>query len=177
MTPIHGSIDELLKSKGGIRLDVGCGRNKQDGFVGIDKRPVPEADIVHDLEVFPWPLPDNSCLTIIASHIVEHIKPWLQIDLFNELWRILKMGGQLAVSVPYGNSSGYLQDPTHCSPFNATTFRYFDPTHRLYNIYEPRPWSIAKGFPVWSVNGNLECLMTKIADTRDGVTGEEVNHG
>lgn len=150
-----------LESKKGILLDIACGNNKQVGFIGLDKTKWDNVDIVHDLEVFPWPLEDNSCLIVIGSHIVEHIKPWLTIDFFNECWRILKPNGQLIISTPYGGSVGYWQDPTHCNGFTERTFWYFDPAYELYNIYKPKPWKIEKGFPSYQMNGNLEILMRK----------------
>lgn len=146
----------------GIRLDIGCGANKQKNFVGMDKRKLEGVDIVHDLERFPYPLPKDICLTIVGSHIVEHIKPWLMIDFMDELWRIAKVGCQLALAMPYGVSHGFVQDPTHCNPCNETTFQYFDPVYPLYQIYKPKPWKISQGFPVWQANGNMEILMEKI---------------
>lgn len=102
------------KLKPGILLDIGCGGNKQERFVGMDKRALPGVDIIHDLEVFPYPLKDESCLTIVGSHIIEHIKPWLMLDLMNELWRLLIPDGQLALAHPYGVNTLFVQDPTHC---------------------------------------------------------------
>ena len=145
----------------GIMLDIGCGSNKQVNFIGMDKRKLPGVDIVHDLEKFPYPLKPDSCLIIVGSHIVEHIKPWLTIDLFNELWRVMKVNGQLALSTPYAGSVGFWQDPTHCNGFNQTTFQYFDPDYPLYQIYKPKPWKIEVGFPVWQATGNMEIMMRK----------------
>lgn len=147
----------------GIMLDVGCGDNKQTGFVGMDKRDLKGVDIVHDLESFPYPLKDESCLTIIGSHIVEHIKPWLMIDFMNELWRIMKVQGQLALSTPYAGSAGYWQDPTHCNGCSEATWQYFDPRFDLFSIYKPKPWCVEVGYPCWQVTGNLEILMRKVA--------------
>jgi len=149
------------KSKG-ILLDIGCGENKQPGFVGLDKKELPGVDIVWNLEEFPYPLENESCLTIVGSHIAEHIKPWLTIHFFDELWRIMKIDGQLALSMPYGVSSGFLQDPTHCNMFNEVTFQYFDPHFPLYTIYKPKPWKIEEGFPCWQVSGNMEVMMRKM---------------
>ena len=146
----------------GIRLDIGCGANKQKGFLGMDKRKLPGVDLVHDLEKFPYPLPKEVCMTIVASHIVEHIKPWLMLDFMNELWRISKVGCQLAIAMPYGVSHGFVQDPTHCNPCNETTFQYFCPEYPLYGIYTPKPWTLVKPYPVWQANGNMELIMEKI---------------
>jgi len=40
-----------------MKLDIGCGWSKRAGFVGMDKRNLPGVDIIHDLEIFPYPIP------------------------------------------------------------------------------------------------------------------------
>ena len=160
---------DLLHLKQGILLDVGCGKSRRKGFVGMDKRKDVDPDILHDLEVFPYPIDDESCLTIVASHVVEHIKPWLMLDFMNELWRIAKEGANLAISMPYGYSDGFLQDPTHCNACNHSTWLYFDPRFELYKIYEPNPWRIEDGFPQWQQNGNMEVILSKL---RKAITKE-----
>lgn len=158
---------KLPKSKIGIRLDIGCGANKQgEDWVGIDYRKLPSVDIVHNLEKFPWPIENNSVLVAICSHVVEHIDPHggVFINFMDEIWRILKPGGQLAIATPYAGSPGYYQDPTHCNPCNELTFSYFDPEDtltagQLYNIYRPKPWKIESR--IWHKNGNLEIVMSK----------------
>src|SRR4051794_30970192 len=45
------------------------------GFLNIDYRDLPTVDIVHNLCVFPWPLPDECASIVMASHLVEHINP------------------------------------------------------------------------------------------------------
>ena len=84
------------------------------------------------------------------------------IDFMNELWRIMKIEGKLALSMPYGWSFGYIQDPTHCNPCNEATWQYFDPKFPMYKIYEPNPWEIEKGFPSYQITGNMEVLMRKM---------------
>jgi len=118
-------------------------------------------DIVHDLEVFPWPLEDESCLSVVGSHIIEHIKPWYSIALMNEVWRVLKVDGVAAFIAPYPGSRGFWQDPTHCNGWNEATWQYFDPDYPLYGIYKPKPFKTELGFPVWQANGNIEVMMRK----------------
>ena len=147
-----------------IKLDIACGANKQEGFVGIDIRPLPGVDIVHDLEIFPWPVADNSVSIAIASHLIEHIKPWFSIPFMDEVWRVLATGCTFCAATPYPGSRGFWQDPTHCNGWNEATFQYFDPAYPLYKIYQPKPWKIKTGFPVWQVQGNLEVIMEKIEE-------------
>ena len=85
------NIDVLLqKNNLGIKLDIGCGANKQEGFVGIDIRELPGVDIVHNIEQFPWPLPDKSVSMAVASHVLEHINPASTDPRLVGLIRLLK---------------------------------------------------------------------------------------
>ena len=69
-------------------LDIGCGGNKIAGSIGMDIYAFEGVDIVHDLDVFPWPIENNSFDKIICSHVVEHIsKPR---EFYKELHRISK---------------------------------------------------------------------------------------
>lgn len=157
-----------LRTMQGIHLDLGCGEWKQPGFVGMDIRDLPEVDIVHDLESFPWPLPDECCRLITASHLVEHIDPAQGkfLRFMDECWRIMRPEGRLAISHPYAGSFGYFQDPTHVNPCNEATWTYFDPVSRmvdppdgLYRIYRPLPWEVTEIH--WQVEGNLEVQLRK----------------
>jgi len=144
----------------GIRLDLGCGKSKQAGFVGMDKRKLKGVDIVHDLEQFPYPLENESCRTITAANIVEHIKPWLMNDFIDELWRIMEFGGQLAIAYPFGVNMHFQKDPTHCNICTQVTWTYYDPAFSLYDIYKPKPWKIEKN--LWQETGIGEVLLKKI---------------
>lgn len=148
-----------------IMLDLGCGENKNPGYTGMDKRPLDGVDIVHDIENIPYPLGDDSCAVIVMSHVIEHIKPWLTLDVINECWRLLEPDGLLLISTPYGGSFRYFQDPTHCNPWNEATPTYFDPEQPLYQVYKPKPWHIEKLY--WSVQGDIELVMRKINGKTD----------
>ena len=146
----------------GFCLDLGCRDRKQSNFVGMDSRPNPGVNIVHDLEKFPYPLEDESCFTIKCSHLIEHIKPWLIIDFMNELWRLLLPNGQLMINAPYGNSKGFFQDPTHCTHINEQTWLYFDIYSPIYNHYRPKPWKVEH--ISFKPDGNIECVMRKMLE-------------
>ena len=150
------------KFPSGILLDIGCRDRKQPNFVGIDRKEHLGVDIVHDLEKFPYPIKSDSCLTIKAAHVIEHIKPWLVMDFMNEIWRMLNDTGQLAISAPYANSRGFVQDPTHCTFITESTFQHFDPDYPLYQQYKPKPWKIVQQY--WNPDGNLEILLAKRRD-------------
>lgn len=168
-------ISALLKERSGIRLDIGGGDAPQAGFINLDIRPLPTVDIVWDFLQFPWPLPDDICLMAMASHVVEHIPPcvidngrtrWPFIEFMDEAWRVLKVGAEFAISMPYGYSPSYMQDPTHCNAINETRWAYFDPAEpntagNLWTIYKPKPWKLK--FLSWAPDANIEVIMCKRA--------------
>ena len=147
----YGKYKHLLK-KGGIRLDIGCGNNKQPGMLGMDITKQSGVDIVHDIENIPYPLPDESCIQILLSHVIEHMCPKHIFKIMNELWRIMKPGGQLLISMPFASSPGFWQDPSHCHAWSESTAYYFDPHpmvngvkmewNMVYNVYKPKPWKL-----------------------------------
>lgn len=82
----------------------------------------------------------------------------------NEVWRVLKVGGEFAMVYPYAGSVGFYQDPTHVNNINENTWEYFDPLAprsqgMLYRIYQPKPWKIKTS--VFSKTGNMEVVLVK----------------
>ena len=132
-----------------LKLDFGCGPNKNECYFGIDCVKHPGVDLVWNLEKIPYPLPDSCCEHAIASHIVEHIEPHggVFLNVMNEWWRLMKLGGILEITTPYPGSRFYYMDPTHCNPCNEMTWLYFDPDDKktkgfFWKIYKPKPWKI-----------------------------------
>lgn len=156
------NYDELFKEKSGVRLDIGCGENRQANWIGMDVRALPTVDIVWDAQDIPYPIPDSICFQILLSHLWEHIEPKYRIQLMNELWRIMQPDGQLIISAPYYLSFGATQDPTHYTCPNEWTFLYFTPESPLYKIYKPKPWKVISNN--WRPDGNLEVIMEAIKD-------------
>ncbi len=104
----------------------------------------PEVDVAHDLNVLPWPWPDERFRRIEAWAVFEH----LQIDLvqaMDECWRILMPGGKLHVKVPYWKHPRAWKDPQHRWRYAKGVFDYFDPRTKYgssYEAYSPFKWRI-----------------------------------
>ncbi|HUT37396.1 MAG TPA: methyltransferase domain-containing protein [Planctomycetota bacterium] len=105
------------------RLNLGCGRDIQEGYVNLDCVPLPGVSVVHDLNQFPYPFQDSSFDEILAQDILEHLHDTIRV--MEELWRILVPGGILRIRVPDARSAYFLHDPTHVSRFTERTFDYF----------------------------------------------------
>lgn len=101
-------IDRMIEEKKAIRLDIACGRSKQGpSWVGMDVLPLPGVDIVHNMEITPWPLPDNCVSVAIASHIMEHLNPIADPARLDALVKLLIKKGVITEQ----ESRQYLGEP------------------------------------------------------------------
>ncbi len=105
------------------KLNIGCGADIREGYVNCDVVKLPKADVVCDLDKYPWPFPDNSFSEIICSHILEHLDDFNKA--INEIWRISKPGAIIKVYSPYYVSWSYAADPSHKRVFCYRTFDYY----------------------------------------------------
>jgi SAM-dependent methyltransferase len=69
-------LKNLASQKAIVKVDLGCGENKQADCIGIDFRKVKGVDIVQDLTVYPWKnVPTEFADIAMSSHLLEHINP------------------------------------------------------------------------------------------------------
>lgn len=121
-----------------LRIDLGCGTKKRDGFKGMDRRQFPGVDIVHDLLSFPWPLEDGSVDEVHCSHVLEHLdhnrhNPE-RVRFMNELYRVLKLGGKATIITPHWASNRAYGDFTHADkPVSEMFFYYLSRAWRADN--------------------------------------------
>src|SRR5690349_3745570 len=108
----RSSVAQALKSGEILKLDIGGGANPEEGFINLDIRDLPQVDIVHDFEVYPWPIPNETFTLLSAAHVVEHVNPHKGgfLRFMDECWRVLKYDGQMRIATPYGGSTHYLAD-------------------------------------------------------------------
>lgn len=105
-----------------MKLLLGCCDTKREGFTSVDI--VPPADQIVDLSAYPWPWADSSVDEVVAHDVFEHL-PDKRATL-NELWRILRNGGNADIIVPTAPGVGAWCDPTHVSTWTAGDFEYFE---------------------------------------------------
>lgn len=106
-----------------LKLDLGCGQNKQAGFTGVDLH-APGVDIKCDLFKFPLLWKDNTVDEIFCSHFVEHIPQNIRWPFFAECWRIMKPEAVMRIFVPNWKSERAYGDCTHAWP-PVTPFFFF----------------------------------------------------
>jgi len=112
-------------------LDVGCGRAKFPGATGIDIRSrLSRADIFHDLDVVPWPLPDDAYELVVVRHCLEHMRDVVQT--VEELYRVTAPGGRLVIEVPHFSWVEAFTHPGHLHFFSGGSMDYYRPGNGAY---------------------------------------------
>jgi SAM-dependent methyltransferase len=118
---------DLHPTAPGSILDIGCGAEKTPGSVGLDISSDTAADIVHDLDVFPYPIEDASFDQILLQDVIEHVQN--PIRVFEELHRIARPAGRVQLRTPHFSSVLAYSDPTH---------RHYFSTLAIRSLAEPR---------------------------------------
>jgi SAM-dependent methyltransferase len=114
-------------------LDVGCGINKYPGAIGLDRNPNTAADVIADLDHFPFPFADNSFREVRAIHVIEHVAN--VIRTMEEFWRLLSPGGRAFIVTPHYTDFSSFCDPTHRWHLNSYSLRYFGADNAGYGYY------------------------------------------
>jgi SAM-dependent methyltransferase len=117
----------------GLILDVGCGIKKFPGSVGIDRIPGTSADVLCDLDHFPYPFRDASFAGLRAIHVIEHVSD--VVRTMGEFHRLVRPGGRVFLVTPHYTDFSSFCDPTHRWHLNSFSFRYFGEDHGGFGYY------------------------------------------
>lgn len=111
-------------------LEVGAGRTRGGaGVVTIDRAASTAPDVVHDLDVTPWPLETSSFDVIRCYDVVEHLQDLL--SAMSEIHRVGTPGARVEITTPHYSSANSWTDPTHRQHLGFRSFDYFTEGHPL----------------------------------------------
>jgi predicted SAM-dependent methyltransferase len=144
-----------------LKLNLGCGYYKREGFVNIDRAKECDPDMVIDLDppFMPLRLPfgDDSVDLIYSHHVLEHIIRFKELN--NECYRVLKVGGKFEVIVPQGaNPHVAFADPDHKRHFVYETFKNLASDSFNMKLYGYKLW---KEWKVGEDNDEIRAVLTK----------------
>lgn len=83
-----------------MKLNIGCGSNKIEGYINIDTEESCQPDLIHDLMEKPLPYEDGTVEEILFFHCIEHIRKVLHQTILTEFQRVLTPSGRLYISYP-----------------------------------------------------------------------------
>lgn len=160
MSKLAEAVKQELVEKPVLKLDLGCGKNKAAGFLGIDRRKFDGVDGATDLtqtrwifnrkefeglvpakteqNLDQWILPDDSVTEVHCSHFLEHLNHNAEspqrVRFMNELYRVLIPGGKATIITPHWASNRAYGDFTHADkPVSEMFYYYISKTWRSQN--------------------------------------------
>lgn len=141
-TPDHKTLDHKT-------LDLGCGpHGKKPGSIGLDLRPAPHVDVVHNLDVYPYPFADDEFDAVEMSHIIEHVQR--PLHLMGEVHRICREGAIVRVITPHYSSQLSYGDFEHFHHLGYITFLTLQNTglfriakHKIHFTDIPRVFGVS----------------------------------
>jgi len=184
------------------KLDLGAGSQVpiSDEWVTLDIVKTFRPDVLGS--AYHLPFADGALKAVKCHHVLEHIprdyfvfhKEWTRandaqhfpayiearrglVDVMNEMWRVLEVGGQAWIEVPLFPTEEAIADPTHGSFLVSATFDYFnrcdnhiaDEGHQYTcredhrQMYGIKPWKITQREKV-NHQRILVLFMTKVAE-------------
>ena len=110
-----------------MKLNLGCGRTKREGYVNIDRREAVQPDLVWDLEVTPWPFEDDTIEEIVAHNVLQQLGQETEtfLAVMRELHRVLMPGGTIDITAPHHRSDQFWDDPANVRPINQGVLGLF----------------------------------------------------
>lgn len=128
-----------------MKLNIGSGYKRLDGYLNIDHDPLVNPDICINIDTETWPIPDNSIEEIRAHHILEHIGEGF-LHVIKEIYRVSQNGTIIDIIVPHPRHDNYYGDPTHRRPITPLMLKQFSKkycqnhkeTHNSSSGFAPR---------------------------------------
>ncbi len=115
-------------------LELGCGIKKNKDSIGVDINIEVNPDVLHDLNIFPYPFENNYFDEVHCEDTLMYLDNFF--DTMREIHRITNHGGIIKITNPYFRSKfSYILPEIKCI-FSVNSFAFFDPDHVIYKRYK-----------------------------------------
>lgn len=109
-----------------MKLNLGCGYKKLEGYVNVDKYKTSATDLLCNLE-YLWPWASSTIDEIILEHSLEHMGETVSgfRQIIQEMYRVCKNNAVIKITVPHFRHDNFWHDPTHVRVITPTTMKMF----------------------------------------------------
>jgi SAM-dependent methyltransferase len=115
-------------------LDIGCGRGKYPGAIGVDMSPASQADVLCD-----WtktlPFADGTFDAVRMIHIIEEVDDIFR--MLKEVHRVAKNGAIVTIVTPHYTDHASYCSPAHRWHLSSFSFWFFSDKPAQYDYYAP----------------------------------------
>lgn len=108
-----------------MKLNIGSGGKKLEGYVNVDAEPMTEPDVVCNIGHDRWPFDDDSVDEVVAEHILEHLTTPELFHCMKEMYRVCRNEATVGLRLPHPRHDIFLSDPTHQRPIMPGTMLMF----------------------------------------------------
>lgn len=81
-----------------MKLNLGAGDDRREGYIGIDLRKALATDILADVRHLPFA--DGVMESVLCYDIIEHLHRYDIEPFLREVWRVMAPGGELFIKTP-----------------------------------------------------------------------------
>lgn len=129
-----------------VKLDLGCGLKKKDGFIGVDLIDAPDV-IKSDILTYLKSLDENTVDEVNMHHSLEHQKKNEYLEIIKNLLRVCKNGATIELGFSYHSNSVNIANPYHNIHFNEHSFRFFcREKEDRYGVLKKSDWIVDYSF-------------------------------
>jgi len=107
-----------------MKINLGCGFNKINGFINCDSNKRCNPDRVIDWSKGKLPFKDNEVNEVCANYFFEKIGDKF-FDIIKELYRVCKKGALLNIKFIHPRNDLFYSNPKNIRPVSVDLFRHF----------------------------------------------------
>lgn len=115
-------------------LDIGCGRKKYPGSLGLDMSAAGQADVICDWEKI-LPFRDGSFEQVRLVHIIEEVDNIFRV--LAEVHRVAKPGAHVTIITPHYTDHASYCSPAHRWHLSSFSLWFFSDKPAEYDYYAP----------------------------------------
>lgn len=115
------------------KIYLGAGKDRKQGYVHVDRERFVGIDVVCDITK-GLPFEEGEIDFVYSQDFMEHLPPESKIPVINEIYRVLKNGGQMEHYIPNAGSRNDFGSPSHLSHWNLQQFEHFDIDSYRYRV-------------------------------------------